>query len=90
MADKALPDWVKLDKKRFDRTQNKVKMFKNKNKFVLPGGVVIVLNANIENGKITHEEALNKIFRIHNDIERLKGLEEINQNQVDMLTDLSM
>ena len=90
MAAKTLPDRVKIDKKRFDRIQNKVKMFKNKNKFVLPGGVVIVLNANIENGKITHEEASNKIFRIHNDIERLKGLEEINQNQVDMLTDLSM
>ena len=90
MADKTLPDWVKVDKKRFDRIQNKVKMFKNKNKFVVPEGSGDCINANIENGKITHEEALNKIFRIRNDIERPKGLEEINQNQVDMLTDLSM
>ena len=90
MADKTLPDRVKIDKKRFGRIQNKVKMFKNKSKFVVPGGSGDCINANIENSKITHEEALNKIFRIRNDIERLKGLEEINQNQVDMLTDLSM
>ena len=90
MADKTLPDRVKIDKKRFGRIQNKVKMFKNKSKFVVPGGSGDCINANIENGKITHEEALNKIFRIRNDIERPKGLEEINQNQVDMLTDLSM
>ena len=68
----------------------KLKCSKNKSKFVVPGGSGDCINANIENGKITHEEALNKIFRIRNDIERLKGLEEINQNQVDMLTDLSM
>ena len=90
MADKTLPDRVKIDKKRFGRIQNKVKMFKNKSKFVVPGGSGDCINANIENGKITHEDALNKIFRIRNDIEGLNRLEEINQNEVDMLTDLSV
>ena len=29
MSDKALPDWVKVDKKRFDRIKNKVQNAKN-------------------------------------------------------------
>ena len=73
-------------------------MFKNKNRFVVPGGSGDRINANgsyrliqdIENGKITHEEALKEIFKICNDIERLKGLKEINQNQIDMLNILFM
>ena len=73
-------------------------MLKNRNKFVVPGGSGDRINANdsyrliqdIENGKITHKEALKKILKIRNDIERLKGLKEINQNQVDMLNILLM
>ena len=88
----------KSRQKRLDRIQNKVKMFKNKNRFVVPGGSGDRINANgsyrliqdIENGKITHEEALKEIFKICNDIERLKGLKEINQNQIDMLNILFM
>ena len=68
-------------------------MFKNKDRFVVPGGSGDRINANgsyrliqdIENGNITHKEALKEIFKICNDIERLKRLKEINQNQVDML-----
>ena len=98
VADETLPYWVKVDKKRLDRIQNKVKMFKNKDRFVVPGGSGDRINANgsyrliqdIENGNITHKEALKEIFKICNDIERLKRLKEINQNQVDMLNILFM
>ena len=73
-------------------------MLKNRNNLVVPGGSGDRSNANdsyrliqdIENGKITHKEALKKILKIRNDIERLKGLKEINQNQVDMLNILLM
>ena len=40
MADKALPDWVKVDKKRFDMIKMEIQNAKNKNKFVVLGGVV--------------------------------------------------
>ena len=64
-----------------------------KKEIVVPGGSGDCINANssqrliqdIENTKITHEEALKGIFKILNDIERLEGLEEINPNQVGML-----
>ena len=73
-------------------------MFKNKNRFVIPGGSCDRINANdsyhliqdIENGKITHEGALKEIFKIRNDIERLNKLKEVNQNQVDMRNILFM
>ena len=91
MVDETLPDWVKVHKKRFDSIQNKVKMFKKE--IVVPRGSGDCINAtssyrliqDIENTKITHEEALKGIFKILNDIERLEGLEEINPNQVGML-----
>ena len=98
VTDETLSDWVKVDKKRFDWIQTKIKMFKNKNRFVIPGGSGDRINANDsyhliqdrENGKITHKEALKEIFKIRNDIERLNKLKEINQNQVDMLNILFM
>ena len=40
MADKALPDWVKVDKKMFDMIKMEIQNAKNKNKFVVLGGVV--------------------------------------------------
>ena len=40
MADKALQDWVKVDKKRFDMIKMEIQNAKNKNKFVVLGGVV--------------------------------------------------
>ena len=43
VVDKALPDWVKVDKKRFDRIKNKIQNAKNK--FVVPGGSGVCINA---------------------------------------------
>ena len=59
VVDETLPYWVKVVKKRLDGIQNKVKTFKNKNRFVVPGGSGDCINANgsyrliqdIENGK---------------------------------------
>ena len=31
MSDKALPDWVKVDKERFNKIKNKIQQAKNKN-----------------------------------------------------------
>ena len=98
VADKALPNWVKVDKKRFDRIKNETQNAKNKNEFVVLGGNGDRINANdsyqliqdIENGKTTHEETLKEIFKICNDIERLNELAKINQNQANMLKILFM
>ena len=38
MPDETLPDWVRVDKKRFNTIWNNVKKIKDKNKFFLPGG----------------------------------------------------
>ena len=46
MADKALPNWVKVEKKRFDRIKKEMQNSKNKNKFVVPGGSDDCTNAN--------------------------------------------
>ena len=43
VVDKALPDWVKVDKKRFDRIKNKIQNAKNN--FVVPGGSGVCINA---------------------------------------------
>ena len=59
----------------------------------MPGGSGDLINASdsyqliqdIENGQITHEEALKEIFKIRNDTEKLDELARINQNQVNML-----
>ena len=78
MSDKALPDWVKVEKKIFDRRNNEIQNTKNKNKFVVPEGSGDCINANdsnqliqgIENSEITHEEALKEIFKVRDDIDR--------------------
>ena len=41
VSDEALPDWVKVDKKRFTTIKNNVKRVSNKNRFILPGGAVL-------------------------------------------------
>ena len=38
VPDKTLPDWVTVDKKRFNTIKNNVKRVKDKNEFVLSGG----------------------------------------------------
>ena len=97
MFDKTLPDWVRVDKW-FDRMKNEIQNVKNKTKFVVSGGSGDRINANnsyqliqdIEKCEIAHKEALKEILKILNDIEKLKGLEEMNQDQVDMLNILFM
>ena len=42
----------------------------------------------IELGKITHEEAFKTMINIHNNIERLDGLNEFNSNQAKVINTL--
>ena len=97
MYDKALPDWVKVGKKKFDRIKNQIQNAKNSNFQARPSlGVPISVNESrrliqdIDHGKITHEETLKKIANIRNDIERIGNLDEFNQNQVNVLNALFM
>ena len=62
MADKALPNSVKVENKRLDWIKKEMQNSKNKNEFVVPGGSDDCTNANdsyqlnqdIKNGEITH------------------------------------
>ena len=74
MFHKALPEWVKVSKKRFDTIKNKVQNAKNNNLQARPLGnpinftkssKFIQVMAHVE---ITSEEALKKIISIRNDI----------------------
>ena len=75
---KKLPIWVRVDKKVFNQTKDQDKKVKDKNLYVRPNrGAYIDVNhsyeliRDIEYGKITHKEALNKINKIHSDTERI-------------------
>ena len=89
MSDKALPNWVKVHKKRFYRIKNGIQNAKNNNLQATPNrGSPISFDEShrliqgIGHGEITYEEALKKIASIRNDIERIVNLHEFNQNQV--------
>ena len=80
----------------FNNIKNKVKKFKDKNTYVIPGGTGDGIYAgnsyqliqSIENGETTYEEALKEVSKIFDDSKRLKKLEEFNQNQADSLNTL--
>ena len=87
MPDKALPNWVKVDKKRFNGIKNQTPNAKNNNLQARPNrGSPISLNElhkliqDIEHSQITLEEALKIMTNIRNGIERINNLAEINQN----------
>ena len=78
VLNKKLPIWVRVDKKSFNQTKDQAKKVKDKNLYVRPNrGAYINVNhsyeliRDIEYGKIIHKEALNKINKIHSDIERI-------------------
>ena len=78
VLNKKLPIWVRVNKKVFNQTKDQDKKDKDKNLCVRPNrGAYINVNhsheliRDIEYGKITHKEALNKINKIHSDTERI-------------------
>ena len=88
-----LPDWVRVDKKRFTTIKNNVKRVPDKNKFVTPGrsGSRIYVNdsyyliQDIEHGEITYEEALEIMLKIHNDIKKIVSQNALNPSQIEVL-----
>ena len=88
-----LPDWVRVDKKRFTTIKNNVKRVRDKNKFVIPGrsGSRIYVNdsyyliQDIEHGEITYEEALEIMLKIHNDIKKIVSQNALNPSQIEVL-----
>ena len=72
-----------------DRIKDQVKKVKDKNLYVRPNhGAYINVNdsyeliRDIEDGKITHAEALKKINKFHSDIERINDQDSFYENQV--------
>ena len=95
LSDESLPNWVKIDKKRFDRIKNQNQNAKNDNLQARPeGGSPTYFNESykliqdIEHSKITHEKALKMITDIRNDIKRIIDLVDFNENQVKVLNSL--
>ena len=73
MSVKALPNWVKVNKKRFDAIKNAVQNAKRNNLLARPQHASLInfdasnkLIQDIAHGNITHEEASNKIADINN------------------------
>ena len=73
MSVKALPNWVKVNKKRFDAIKNAVQNAKRNNLLARPQHASLInfdasnkLIQDIAPGNITHEEASNKIADINN------------------------
>ena len=92
-----LPKWIKVSEKRFNVIKNEIEQAKNKNLQARPdrGSSIYSdesykLIKDIELGKITHEEALKTMTNIHNNIERLDGLNEFNSNQAKVINTLFM
>ena len=97
MSDKALPDWVKVDKKRFNVIKNKIQQAKYKNLQTRPncGSPIYFYKSykliqDIEHSNINHKEALKIMTDIGKNIERLDDLNEFNLNQVKVLNALFM
>ena len=64
LSNKKLPNWVRVDRTTFNQMKDKVKKVKNKNIYVRPNrGFYISADDShklIQDGEITHEEALKK------------------------------
>ena len=96
LSDKTLTDWVKGGKKRFDKIRNKFQNPKNNNLQARPSGKFInfiELNKLIQEtaySKITHEEALERITSIRDDIDKITSQETLTSNQVEVLNTLFM
>ena len=96
-SDKTLPDWVKVDRKRFNLMKNQIQNAKKNNIQARPKrGRPIYFNKSyrliqdIVQGKITYEEPLKTITSIRDDIARLYDLDDFNENQVKVVNALFM
>ena len=74
---------VKVDKKRFTTIKNNVKRVSNKNSSRGGRSCIYVNDSNgliqsIEHDGITHNEALEKMFKIRNDIKKIVSPETLN------------
>ena len=88
-----LPKWVKVSKQKFDAIKKKVLNAKINNLQARPkGSKVININESnkllheIENSRITYEEALKRIKSIRSDSDKLVNAQSININQVNVLS----
>ena len=93
MAHKALPEWVNVIKKIFDKIQNAIQSDNLQAR--PPGGVINFIKSKklteeIACCKITHEEALERITSIRDDIGRNISQETLTPNQVEVLNILFM
>ena len=90
-----LPDSVRVDKKTFKQIKDEVKKVKDKNIYVRSNHDTYIRVNNsynviwdIEYGRITHKEELERINKIHSDIKKIDNQEEVNENQLLILNPL--
>ena len=84
-----LPDSVRVDKKTFKQIKDEVKKVKDKNIYVRSNQDTYIRVNNsykviwdIEYGRITHKEELERINKIHSDIKKIDNQEKANENQL--------
>ena len=92
-----LPKWVKVSKQRFDVIKKKVRNAKINNLQARPKESKVInfnesnkLLHEIENRKITYEEALKRIENIRSDINKIISIQSLNLNQINVLNFLFM
>ena len=90
-----LTDSVRVDKKTFKKIKDEVKRVKDKNIYVRSnqGSYIRVNNSykliwDIEYGRITHKEELERINKTHSDIKKIDNQEKVNENQLLILNPL--
>ena len=84
-----LPDSVRVDKKAFKQIKDEVKKVKDKNIYVRSNQDTYIRVNNsykviwdIEYGRITHKEELERINKIHSDIKKIDNQEKASENQL--------
>ena len=96
MPDNALPNWVKIGKKRFNKIKSKVQNAKDNNLQARPSNKLIdftgsnQLIQDIGHSHVTYEEALKRITIIHRDIDTILSQKRLNLNQVEVVNILFM
>ena len=92
MSDKALPNWVKVSKKRFDTIKNAVQNAKRNNLQARPQHASLInfdnsnkLIQDIVHSNITHKEALNKMADINSNFAKIIGQESYYPNQINVV-----
>ena len=92
MSDKALPNWVKVSKKRFDTIKNAVQNAKRNNLQARPQHVSPInfdnlkkLIHDIVHGNITYEDALNKMADTDNNFTKITERKSFNPNQIQVV-----